>query len=397
MMNYLSHELNKSDYLIKLCWRLFFCCIAIGLLWITTIDLAISIVKYSIPSPTFNSVTSSCNQAYYYTKYERNNYELCGDIQSKQCYNDFQFSLIRENDRNDDVLNANSILQNNVQMHQQTCQKNLENTITALSAWVNEISSDQRTQKIIFHPTCSASDRSKVASLLGTTLQSETTTSPNDLKKKNMKYARDFTKSTSSTIKSVVDYSLQLLRYNQEYLDNHTRLTYPQYTSNFVNSLSTPYVQYLLGSEVGSLSLSTTLKANLASLVACVSLDPNGGRCTLSPYSVLSEYSTIQTIANGQIQQIKLQISKMEKMVQDYGQRVLNAISLADSYFDATTCIILFFSFIILLATLNWVQNNLVPLSANFINLCNVGSGSVSWCDITKVSHSLSPLGDSYF
>lgn len=43
---------------------------------------------------------------------------------------------------------------------------------------------------------------------------------------------------------------------------------------------------------------------------------------------------------------------------------------------------------------MQWIERNLVPLSASVINICRLGSSSVSWCDFTKVS--LSPLPISF-
>jgi hypothetical protein len=421
---------EKKSAFQKLLSRLFFCCIAIGLLWITTLDLAISIVQSSIPSPVLNSVVRSCQTAYTYVQIERQNYENCGDIQTQQCQSDFYNLYQREYYRSQQVIQSNQLIQRKVQVHQQICQVNLQDSIASLSAWGHQVSSStQKTQNVVFYPSCSISDRTKVANLLGTTGTNDptgtgtgsdstaATPTPSSLKQKNLKIATKFTQSASLLLRSVVDYSEKVTSYNKEYLENHTKVTYPQLTSTLVNQISTPYLQYISGTELGtSLALSTTLKSTLASFTACVSLNPSLGKCTLIPNSVLAEYNRIQTLVNGNIKQMEVQIIKMSQTVKDYGLLVKNALTRANNYFDAVLCkephsllpdllplsypsslsLDLYFnspSFYFLLtiaAAMQWIQQNLIPLSKSVINICSVGSSSVSWCDFAKVLSSIS-------
>jgi hypothetical protein len=346
----------------KLFYRLFFCCIAIGLLWITTLDLAITIVQSSIPSPVLNSVVNSCHTAYTYVQIERKNYEKCGEIQTQQCDSDLSNLYQREYDRSQQVLQSNQILQQKVQFHHSLCEGNLQDTIASLSAWGNQItssssSSAHQTPNMIFYPSCSISDRSKVANLLGISLTSndnnenpetptdQTTPTPREIKQTNLYNALKFTKSTSLLLQSVVTYSKDFSSYNQDYLMNHTQVTSPQLTSSLVTQISAPYLQYLLGNHNlptgASLDLSKTLKSNLESFTACMSLNPALAKnCSLmsATTSVLLEYNKIQTLVNRNIQQMKIQTARADQMVQEYGTMVKNSIETADKYFDAVRC-----------------------------------------------------------
>jgi hypothetical protein len=392
----------------KLTSRLFFCCISIGLLWITTLDLAINIVQSSIPSPTTQSVIDSCRLAYSQTTQERHNYEVCANIQSEQCRIDFKNSLLREMDRSNLVLDENTEINLQVASHQQTCQYNLDQTMNALAAWGNQkSSSDSRAQSLSYFPSCSLSDRTKVATLIGTILTSDTGPSPKEIKTSSMKSAIEFTQSTSLTIQSLSDYSQTLSRYNQDYLNNHTRVTYPQLTSTFVRDLSSPNVQYLIGTDLNSLSLSKTIKSHMNSLLACLSLNPLAGKCTLLPTSALIEYNNIKTLINSNIVRMKSEIEAVKRYVIRYGWLVRDAIGIANDFFDSVTgcdpdpslslsvslplflflmtlCLSLHFS-LLSSATMQWIQRNLIPLSASTLNICKLGSSSVSWCDFQKV------------
>jgi hypothetical protein len=331
-------SLKISPQTKKLSYRLFFCCISIGLLWITTLDLAINIVQYSIPSPTTQAVIDTCRSAYYRTTAERQSYELCANIQSQQCHNDFENSLIREIDRNNDVLDFNAAVNVKVKLHQQSCQGNLDITMDALASWGNQKSDDPRAQSLTYYPTCSISDRTKVATLIGTILTSDTGPSPTEIKKSSLQTALEYTQSTATTLQSFSDYSITLSRYNQGYLDNHTRINYPQLTSNFVRDVSSPSVKYLTGTDLNSLALSSTIKTHINSLLACVSLNPTlAGKCTLLPTSAFIEYNKIKTEVNILGVRMQNDINSVRKYVVSYGLVVKDMLVLANDFFDSVT------------------------------------------------------------
>jgi len=360
----------QSEEWVKLAHRMFFCIVAVLLLWLTTLTLAYQIVHSSIPSPVFSSVIQSCRYAYSETINQRNNYAQCASIQSSLCQKSLQRAYRNEVERSDNVLKQYDDLLHISQEHHSVCRNALTETVESLQGWIE--ASDSVHQGLVFTNTCTSENILKVQQLLGYSSPQSDYTSSKSIQSDAMRSTNIWAENSLNAVQSLAEYSKVLARYNQDYALNKTRNIRTS-LSVLIENISASHLEAL--QDINSPeSLSRQLHGYLDILLACLVVGENDTACP-GPTSGTAIYTAIQEATLSNNMYFDTKFAEIRSHIQRYVDRVEEKIIAADNFFDTVTATT---------GLASWVNRNLVKYSPHPVNLCSIRVNGMSWCDFSK-------------
>lgn len=214
----------------KLINRLLMCCLAICLLWITTLQVSVAIVSQQIPVPTIDSVIDSCSFAYSVIELQREYFTACVDRQLTVCAVQYNKAYLTESDRVTQAEVTNSYLTRSFQSVVTNCSSSFLHAKQSLKAW----SEGGVGYSLPFHSNCSATDRQKVLNIIGSSSSGQSKTSIFDS-------AKDYSSYSDTTASHFSSYASALAAYNNEYVNNKTRNLQRQVQA-MVSDVSVPHM-----------------------------------------------------------------------------------------------------------------------------------------------------------
>ena len=214
----------------KLINRLLMCCLAICLLWMTTLQVSVAIVSQQIPVPTIDSVIDSCSFAYSVIEVQREHYSACVDRQLTVCAVQYNKAYLTESDRVAQAEVSNSFLTRSFQTVVSNCSSSLLHAKQSLKAW----SEGGVGYSLPFYPNCSTSDRQKVLNIIGSSSSGQSKASLYDT-------AEDYSTLSDTTASHFSSYASALAAYNAEYVNNKTKHLQMQVQS-LVSNVSVPHM-----------------------------------------------------------------------------------------------------------------------------------------------------------
>ena len=126
-----KHQLSDST----LCNRMVMALFAVIMLWSTSLGVALSIVRWVIPTPTTEAVYSSCSYAYEVSADERSAYLACADRQLGACDEAFDEAVDGTLATALANLDYNTALLDRARLEQAACAAASTTAQAALGAW----------------------------------------------------------------------------------------------------------------------------------------------------------------------------------------------------------------------------------------------------------------------
>ncbi|GMH99684.1 hypothetical protein TrVE_jg343 [Triparma verrucosa] len=236
--------------------RMTMCFFAITLMWCTSLKVAAELASAYIPTPTVDSVMSSCTNAYDIVNEEREEYLQCVEIQLGQCNINLAQAADDEADRIDVAYNANRQLLEDAKAVQNSCSSAYSNGRFSLESWASN------GVALPYLAGCSDSDKEKIEDAVGdiSAVRSEAFT-----------LSSEYSDESQSTVDRLADYMVLRAAYDSQYADNRTQHMQDKF-ENWVENIYLP-----------SIDLNTTFEElfpDIDTLVSCVSVrDPANGTC----------------------------------------------------------------------------------------------------------------------
>ena len=220
---------NESDC-GKLINRLLMCCVAVCLLWMTTLQVSVAIVSQQIPVPTMDSVIDSCSFAYSVIEVQRDHYIACVDRQLSVCEDQYNKAYRTESDRVAHAEVSNSILAQSFRSVVNNCSSSFLHAKQSMKAW----SEGGVGYSLPYYPNCSKADRQKVLNIIGSSSSGQTKTSLYES-------AKDYSASSDTTASHFSSYASALSAYNSQYVNNKT-MHLRQQVQGLVSDVSIPHM-----------------------------------------------------------------------------------------------------------------------------------------------------------
>eukprot|EP01041_Mallomonas_annulata_P000884 gene884-1716_t len=347
--------------------RMMMCGFAVCILWITSLQVALSLVDIFIPTPNTMNVINTCSFLFKESIHQRDQFKSCAFLQMKSCSNELKYSQTHEQNRISNAHNHNIDLIAKAKAIHNTCAHNYINTQNAMSTW----RSYSVTNEIPYQTTCSTSEIQRTKTLLG-----------DDSLSKSSVYTstQQYTTSSTKTVSHLSQYAIELQEYNQHYLHNKTA----RLRESVINMFDSMYIPYEMSLNV---SLSG-VKGLMDDMLHCIALgdddsntsgnigggddvDVDHSRCILLNGNMgLKElFDNIHNTLTTQLSEVKAIIEVYENTYKTLNIDIYNAVSYANEFFDAVTL------------SMDWMDH---ALSNVGISNALCGHSRPDWCDYTK-------------
>jgi len=338
------------------------CLIAVGLLWMTSLQTAVTIVQRFVDLPVLQGVKNTCLYAYDKTLDQSSSYSICVTQQLDSCNTALEAALAEEQSRVErEQLKQQAILRF-LEQWMGNCSTALSNAKRALVGYTNT----QTTAQVPYfssstnnNSTCSASKEAQAKAFLGDTSSSRSSAASS---------SNDYSIQSELVVDHLAAYTQVLLDYNARYLQNKTRnaqLIVRQVTKQ-VSSANLPSINASFAQA----------QAQLNSLVACIGL--GNSTSSSSPSTVCPTgkgaralYDETRTWINGQQVAVKAIFAVYASDLKSFEAELASKLKIANSFYDAiqgSTGVI------------QWITINFG--SIGLADLCK--QGSINWCTISK-------------
>lgn len=333
--------------------RMIVCVFAISLLWLTSLQICVSIVNTQLSIPIISSVFDSCNYARRRAVEQKSHYDMCVEHQVRMCGTDLDAALLQERSRVESVRRSNL---KKIQILTIATENNT-NSLNLFKETVEAWRAQGSAYSIPYRSNCST--RSDVEAMLGDTSSSDGTDRP-DTTSLSQQYAFD----SDGRVASLVDYTSALSSYNIKYLHNKTKAL-QVLSMNVALDVTIP--------RIGAISSNLeAISPTFERVLACATFsDSPELNCRLG-HSALSLYNQIRLVLNHQIDELAVTFHRIHAEVDSYSELLLAAIAAADQFFDSVRGA---------QGIGNWIISN-----TGITGLC--GKSSPSFCDFSKVKRS---------
>lgn len=380
--------------------RICVCSLAIALLWATSLQTSISLVRLFIVSPPATKVLSSCEYAYEQIDRQRVDYKECAADQTDLCFNLMDERISVEESRVDFIYQQSQEITEALQQLDTNCSSSLSWVHDSFSTWraggmdytipyydISSLNGANGSAEV-----CTTDDLQKVKNYLG-----DANTVP-----KSAVYAQslNFASAAEARVSHLADYISELNEYNAQYLTNktsHLRIG----LERMIQEISMPHISSLnatflplqglldifvacMGSGNDS-NIRSTSSGSGDSLYSCEdtgnniddysyssSMSPNNGNkkmCCPYGHSARSLYDAIQREMNVQKLIAQSTLSSFKQEVDDFKSRVQGALARADSFYD---------SIVGARGIIMWIVNTFQLQNT----LC--GKSTPDWCTFSK-------------
>lgn len=336
----------------QFCNRMLICMFAICLIWLTSLQVCVSIVGFNISIPSFSVVVANCNYAYAEVKSQRDSYTNCARRQMKRCEQSLDVVYAGEK-----MSVAHSQRQNQQYANQfQSLVGNCSTAVSLLKGSVAAWSSQGVQYTIPYHTNCTGTKRSAAVTVLGDNSNSRTSV---------YSATQAYTVSSDNTVVRLAEYSVALNAYNAEYVHNKTQRL-RQLAQSIVTDISVPHIVTISASfepvfDVLDQVLACTSLANRTSLVCKHQL----------PTTLLDAFEYRQYIIARTIRDLRSAFLRAQDNFHSLADAVMSAVLAANQFYD---------SVVGPMGVIQWVRDNTAGLG----NLC--GKSTPNYCSFTKVS-----------
>jgi hypothetical protein len=327
------------------------CVVAVCALWLTSLQLCVALVDWTILTTTFTTVVGSCTFSYDVVQRENKAYARCVQEQLTACNTALTLAAVDEMGRVTAAQGHNAQVVAAWQAEQGNCSVAATAATGALTAW----SALGVTYAVPYAANCSASSRQAVDAMLGHASSS----------------ARSSAFAASSAYAAAADsaathlgaYAQAVNVYNAAYVANKTRA---------LPGLSRAALVALVGPvQRGIDARFRRLAATVGDLLACVALadeSPSAvaGQCPY-PTTLAAEYASLQLYVNNTANAVHTHFQAVDAELVATGRSIAAAVAQANAFYD---------SVVGAQGVLAWVQANLG------VNLC--GKSVPDFCAFSK-------------
>jgi hypothetical protein len=330
-------------------YRTIICCVFILFVWLTSLDIAQSIVKYSIRDPPIATVQETCSNTYSIVEEENRIYQLCTKNQLNLCSAELTRSAAAESTRIFDIESENSRKYENFSSIANTCSKSFDHVKAVTKIW--QLTNSKYNQGIPYSPQCSQTETEKVMELLG-----QQSTSLTNIYSASIEYSYQ----QDASVSSLTAYAIELLRYNQEYFSNKS-VELNNRDIDYRNNI-TLFANYLNETEL-------SVGSSIDNLAGCLVLTNSSGLpCSLTS----SAFDLYQPIYK--------EYNRIYSLLEDFAEAYTMALHILDIKVNVLLQSILAFADSVKLLT-QWFQSS---YHVSTEQICQISSPSM--CDYTAVS-----------
>lgn len=357
---------EKDEPVSSLGNRMTLCAVAICLMWLTSLRCVVSLVGFFIPAPTESSVIEDCRTAYVRLDAEKTNHMTCADFQLDQCFKNLDSAVLQANDAIGATQRANSDLISNLSAANSVCTSVLTQSTNSLSSW--SLLATQSPKNNVSVAVSGISYNIEYGSNGSTVLSEWEKNSCRALVHDVGSGSVDSLQSNSSayalgsdgSVSRVVQYSIALNAYNQQYVQNKT---------SGLRSLSLEALDRVSVTSIDSALNSSlqTLKAELMMAIVCLSFNGTDGSCPLSGQRMVDVYQTYSAWISRYIDAFTIEVAQKSSA---YVTAVEGALTVAQQFFDAVSGAT---------GLIKYIKNSLPG-----VNLC--GKSNPDWCQFSKSS-----------
>ena len=339
-------------------YRAGLCIVALGLLWLSTLRIAVAIVGYVVFMPTLSDVHSTCSYSYDQATDQRNKYHRCASMQINVCNSQLDETFQQESRRSSDQFTVNA------EMLSQASQGNsdIAEGITRFRSLVETWAVGTESRIISLSPECSQDEQ-----LHSQSSQAGVATTEAALLSTIGGYAQLI----DQRIGSLSAYSAELDAYNRHYVKNKTKLLH----SDELRALSSVQVK-TLPLSVANISVAfSSITAATNRLITCIGLannTKNRAQCA-GGKGIYDMYLDIEMSMQMQRSIFEDQISEYRRVLTNYVSDVETALAQADRFYDSVSGAKGIISYMLSKASELGVASD----------LC--GHSSPNWCDFSKV------------
>ena len=319
------------------------CCLAICLLWLTSLQLCIVVVDLNIHTTTLGSVVDSCTYSYDVVQRENKAYSLCIQQQLITCNNALTIAAIAETTKMETTQLKNTCIVRMNQQKQSNCSLVLSTATNALKAW-----SALGLEYTIPYQNCSTDQRIAVITLLGDT----SSTARSNAYTSSVQYSQ----SSDTTATRLGQYEQNVMAYNAAYMKNKTQILQKS-SKAVIDKLSLSYLSRIN-------TRFSNLEASIDGLLACLSLVDDTTATTVTakvrcpyPTNLLEEYRSLRIYINTTLDSMHLYFAEVNEELSTVGAGISTAVGKANSFYNSVRGA---------QGVLAWAQANLG------VNLCGV-------------------------
>ena len=293
------------------------CLFSIILLWLTNLQFCVRIAQKYIFAPSFPTVSATCQSSYAYVDREREAYRSCAADQVGTCQSQLDESFVKERKRMNKVIYEKDRYLSVLEGKSRRCSDTWTNLKSAISLFSSQGSSYYLSYN---SSSCSSSERSKTATLLG-----------DDSKRMYsiMNTLVEYSYKSDETVSNLATYSNEVNDYNTQYLNNKTR--YLQSLSrDVVSSIKNP-AELLLNSSVDIIDTA------MNEFVSCIRANNTiSSTCKLDGLVRANEaYETLQKQLKVQIGQADTIMASFKGDMDAFKNDVVNTLSKADEFYNS--------------------------------------------------------------
>ena len=336
----MEQKSTRTDVFLNRC---VVCCLAICLLWLTSLQLCIVVVDLNMHTTTLGSVVDSCAYSLDVVQRENEAYSLCVQQQLITCNNALTETAIAETARIETGQLQNTYTVSTNQHKQSNCSIILTTATNALKAW-----SALGLEYTIPYRNCSTDQRIAVVTLLGDTSSSARSNAYTS--------SVQYSQSSDTTATRLGQYEQNVNAYNVAYMKNKTQILQSS-SKALINKLSLPYLARINARF-------SNLEATIDGLLACLSLIDDSTATTVTahvhcpyPTNLLEEYKSLRMYINTTLDSVHLYFADVNKELVSVGAGISMAVGKANAFYNSVKGA---------QGVLAWAESNLG------VNLCGV-------------------------
>ena len=159
----IAEEIEKKRKCNYLSNRLLVGALAICMLWLTSMQICVSLVQSYIASPVLQQAVDQCVFTFDVTNQQKNDYDTCVNLELQTCRDEFDAALQLELERSRAKESENKKSVQQAQSVQEACGNDVVNAKVVIKAWEYQGSS---LHPLMTYPSCSSQKREDLDILL---------------------------------------------------------------------------------------------------------------------------------------------------------------------------------------------------------------------------------------
>lgn len=357
---YVNDESNKTERALTpsiIMNRLLVSSLAILLLWCTSLDICIWISNSSVPVPQYEAVSSSCQSAFDASLAQRDESLQCSNIQLDRCFSQLSYSNSVEDIRIGNIQNQNNILVSKFQSLSDSCSATESNIRDLISSWE---SSNPLVDIYTHSKDCSVA---KMGLLNENGFSSTVATSITSA-------SNDYSATSLSSLKDVVDYSIELDNYWTKSMSNFSSLLSEDV--KFLMNMSTASLSSLVAENLKKINDDHDMAMSCFSIISTAD---TGKSCSWTNTSFAESLDGYIMAANNQANILKTEYDFLYNQFLSFEDDVSTALDNAQKFYNIIAGP---------QGVLTWIVNN-AGVFPSLASLC--GKTSPDWCDFSIVSY----------